>query len=186
MITFSQVAIIIVLVIVLLMALAKNPICPSFLDKNEGFDTYYNHDMGTHTVHQAGRFGGTPDISIADSDLKSRYNWSHRDSAGVNIYDDYYEQLVYDKNAAFEREYDYQETTEEPYDEKFNNVPNSRGYDVNKMYEGIEERTFYHPALNRDPTQRFVEGGLGYLSERPASEVLEQGFNVFLSQKGKH
>ena len=185
MITFSQIAIVVVLFIVLLMALAKNPICPSAFE-SEPFDTYYNHDMGAHTVHQNGRFGGNANISIEDSDLKARYDWSHRDPEGVNIFDDVYEALVYDKNAGFQREYDYQETTEEPYDEKFNNVPNSRGYDTDKMWEGLEERTYYHPSLGRDPSENWLAGGLGYRSERPDDQVLSPGYKVFLSQKGKH
>jgi hypothetical protein len=194
MITFSQIAVVILLFIVLLMALAKNPICFSFLDsefrdsefQSEAFDTYYNHDMRAHTVHQGGRFGGNPNISIGDSDLKKRYDWANRDPQGLNIFDDVYESLVHEKNAGFEREYDYQETSEEPYDEKFNNVPNSRGYDPSQMWDGIEERTYYHPSAGRDPTKRWVAGGLDYRSDRPDTEVLGDGFDVFLSQKGKN
>lgn len=190
MITFSEVAVIIVLFIILMMALAKNPICPKEF-KTEQFDTYYNHDMGTHTVYQKGLFGAEPDISIEEADLKRKYDWSQRDPAGVNVYDDYYEALVHEKNSGFKREYDYQETSEEPYDEKFNDVPNDRGYDWNKMWEGIEERTYFHPILHGTKRRntdagKFIEGGVDYLSDRPDTDVLEPGYDVFLSQKGKH
>lgn len=188
MITFSEVAIIIVLFVLLLMALAKEPICFSFLEsKKEEFDTYYDHDMRAHTVHQGGRFGGSLETTISDSDLKKRYNWSHRDKAGLDIFDDVYEGLVHEKNAGFKREYDYQETTEEPYDEKFNNVPNDRGYDPHFMWEGIEERSYYHPSLHSTKIEntdvgKYVEGGL---NDNPGDVPLP-GYTISLSQKGKH
>ncbi len=150
MIDFAQVSIVIVLFIILLMILAKNPICNLGEKENENFDTYYNHDMGVHTVYQNKpyAYGNAADISIDDAELKANYRWSDKTPAGDNVYDQYYEELVQDKNSDYDPNYDYSQNSEDAYDMKFNNAPGSQGYDFDTS-EGLPvvHREFEHKGL---------------------------------------
>lgn len=154
MITFTHVAIIIVLFIILLMMLSKTPLCSA-----EHFDSYYNHDMGAHTVYQ-NQPGANQKITIDESALRSQYRWSDKTPGGYNVYDKYYEAIVNEKNADYNPNIDYSERSEEPYDAKFNSVPAGQGYEISDMAQNMLHREFHHSGL--------------------------PGFGVDLAQKGWH
>jgi hypothetical protein len=144
MIKFVHVAIIIFLVILILLCLAANPLCD---DPVEQFDTYYNHDMGSHTVYQV----NDPKISVSDSILKAKYTWSDRNASGGNAIDAYYENLVRQKNVG------YTPSEVHDYDLKFNNAPAGEGYNRKDMDNSTLVSHFHHPDMHRDGENYRVE-----------------------------
>lgn len=75
----------------------------------EGFDTYFNHDMGAQDILE---MGGKPVsnnplyqvfkkqplkfISVPEAALQSKYFWHNRDKLGLKLYDKYYENTIGD------------------------------------------------------------------------------------------
>jgi len=141
MIQFGHVAIIIFLVILILLIMASHPIC----DKpTENFDTYYNHDMGNHTVYQV----NNPKISVDESILKAKYNWSDKNPSGGNVMDTYYENVVRQKNAGYDLG-PLELSNIRDYDSKFDNAPVGQGYNFRDMDNPSLVSHFHHPDMHR-------------------------------------
>lgn len=123
MLDYTFCAIIIALFIVLLAFLTNSPICGQS-GGAEDFDTYYNHDMGIHSVYQK----DDPDVTVKESSLQAKYNWAKQDPKGYNVVDKYYEEETLDKNSAYDPLYvHYNEGND--YDTKFLNLP-AGGFDM--------------------------------------------------------
>lgn len=122
MLDYTFCAIIIALFIVLLAFLSKSSCSQD--GGTEDFDTYYNHDMGIHSVYQK----DDPDVTVDESSLQAKYNWAGQDRKGYNVVDKYYEEETLEKNSAYDPLYmHYNEGND--YDTKFLNLP-AGGFDM--------------------------------------------------------
>lgn len=70
----------------------------------EKFDAHRNHAMGAKSIYKR----TNPDVSLDEAERDARYEWSHRDIRGLNIYDKFYEEKVfgeYDKDQMYSKDY---------------------------------------------------------------------------------
>jgi len=156
MLDYAYVAIVIVLFMVILMMLSMSDFCNVGEEgEAEHFDTYWNHDMGVHTIQQK----TNPDISVDESVLKAKYTWKAQDKAGENNTDKYYEDMVLEKNAGYYPPEVYYNMNSD-YDTKFVSLPGG-GYKLSEMQGSQMNKNFYHPGMT-DPTEAY---GIG-LSEK--------------------
>ena len=147
MVTYVHVAFIILIVLLLIFYFTQNPLCDLGLDggsdeEAEHFDTYHNHDMGSHQVYEQhpelfaqGSINGS---TVEEARLKSTYEWSKRDSRGMNVYDVMYEGEAQERNRDHQRDQEaYKPTFDEPYDMKFSTVEGSTGYNLDDMKDNM-------------------------------------------------
>ena len=144
MVTYVHVAFIILIVMLLLFYFTQNPLCDLGLDGNvagdeaEHFDTYHNHDMGSHSVYEEypELFGQS--ITVDDARIKSKYEWSKRDASGMNVYDVMYEGEAQERNLSHQLDPEQQKpNTEEIYDLKFSTVEGGSGYNLDDMQDNM-------------------------------------------------
>jgi hypothetical protein len=139
-----HVAIIIFLVILLLLTLSSTT-CEE--EPVENFDTYYNHDMGNHTIYQV----NNPDMSVNESRLTAKYTWSARNADGRNVMDSYYENVARQKNDG----YDPREAPS--YDTKFGISESGKGYKLKDMENNKLVSQFHHMDMDRPEENYRVE-----------------------------
>jgi hypothetical protein len=130
-----------------------------FTTKTEGFDTYYNHDIGAYDVYNENTSPkwqtGFKPSNIEQANRYANYTWSERDPRGMTVYDQYYENYTLDMGGANDndREYAYRDIgaagEDNVYDEKFSNRD---GYNLFFTYSPryIADMVDKHPATAYD------------------------------------
>ncbi len=128
---------------------------------SEHFDTYYNHTMGAHGVYEKDK-----PISVKDSMLKEKYEWSAKDKGGENVYDKYYNEEVLQKNDEYDPTRVDLTGFDDSYDTKFQNgAPSGEGYDLRDMKDNLLFGHFAHPGMTRPGevfTMQLSEKDMGY------------------------
>ena len=131
------------------------------LVRSEDFDTYYNHTMGAHAVYEKGE-----PISVKDSMLKEKYEWSAKDKQGENVYDKYYNEEVLQKNDEYDPTRVDLTGFGDSYDTRFQNgAPGGEGYDLRDMKDNLLFGHFAHPGMTgKDQvfTMQLSEKDMGY------------------------
>ena len=158
MIQFAHVALVIVIVVVLLMYLAKNPVC-SIGNPTEEFDTYYNTDMGAHAVYESGQFGGDENITVDEAALKAKYEWNTRDRNGDKVYDVFYRRVNREKNKTYDDEH-HSMNASEPYDTAFSTSTADKGYKIDDIYEESVSSNFKGQSIYGAPEVYLSQKGL--------------------------
>jgi hypothetical protein len=145
MITFTIVAIIVVLFVILMIAL---PMCGSdaVTSSTEGFDTYFNHDIGAHDIYSL----DNPKLTVGESKLQAEYRWNDRDGEGENVYDKFYEGEVLQRNAGYEPTFGGMNSGYD-YETQFKNGAQSgTGYNLSEMSNNMLFANFWHAGMAPD------------------------------------
>jgi hypothetical protein len=117
-------------------------------EKEENFDTYYNHTLGAEDVYNAELKRVGKSIDFSGAQLVSRYTWASRDPTGRNVYDKYYEAVVQEKNntgpiggsdgsEGTDGSLTTNKISQTPYDSKFDIHPigDPNSYNLRDMYD---------------------------------------------------
>jgi hypothetical protein len=141
MIFYDTIIIALILVLLLILLPFYNQL-DSRANTTEGFDRYYDHDLGVYRAYNSG-FGDFKPETVSDANLYARYGWSEKAKDGRDVYDHFYEsQLRLDGTCGQDYAYVYRDLDggkkDSSYDSKFSiddGENNFYTYKIGDMYD---------------------------------------------------